>query len=867
MKALKSTAGFAVRLQNQLIPPHMVMRLKTPFDVGTSSAHAASREAASPRVLAIGAALSLLFVLLASQAPHFLLLAVLALLAACGLFFLLTAATGRIRIDSTTKPSVDDALLRVWPEAALVTTRLGTTVFANHAFDSLVPSSEGGGLGRLEAWFNGASGASEALFRMSRAGERGDTASEDLTLPTGGHSAADSRRTLTLTVCPLDLPQLQKGPLVLWRIGDTTAERGAAQHKSTAFEREAYHAAPVGILSVRTDGGITDLNETMSHWLNLPRAARDDDTLTLEQIFAPPGATLLRRQLERAEPFEWVVEVTTKAGAKFPVRVIAGASRAVLGLPTLEPRVLVVVRTASDTRPAMPNLEPTDLSFARHFQSAPFGIATIDAAGKITSANAAFAQIVLDGSGGVDDDAIAVLCRDATVDAKTLVKQSLIDAVTGRDHAVPVDFAADAKGEFGRRVYMVPLATGSHGGDAVVCYVIDTTEQKALEAKFAQSQKMEAVGKLAGGIAHDFNNVLTAIIGSADLMLQTHRASDAAHKDIQNIKQSANRAAGLVGKLMAFSRQQPMQLEALGLADSMLDLRQMLKTSLGEKIDLKISTDRDLWYVKGDRTQIDQVVVNLAVNARDAMPNGGSFTVRTRNITEREAQKSPHPGLPVAEFVLTEVEDTGSGMPADVLAKIFEPFFTTKEVGKGTGLGLATVYGIVKQLSGYIYAESVMGSGTIFRIYLPRTHIENEAEFVAQKAAKKEIAPVDLTGNAKVLVVEDEDMVRSVAVRSLTRLGYTVLEASNGYEALDIVAEQNGAVDIVISDVVMPEMDGPAFLKEVRKTNPDLRIIFVSGHTNDAFKTSLDENENFAFLPKPFSLPQLAAKVKEELSR
>jgi len=217
--------------------------------------------------------------------------------------------------------------------------------------------------------------------------------------------------------------------------------------------------------------------------------------------------------------------------------------------------------------------------------------------------------------------------------------------------------------------------------------------------------------------------------------------------------------------------------------------------------------------------------------------------------------------------VLIEVEDTGSGMPPDVLEKIFEPFFTTKDVGKGTGLGLATVYGIVKQFSGFIYADSTPGQGTTFRIYLPRFHVENEAEFIAAKTQRKQSKPEDLTGSATVLIVEDEDMVRSVAVRSLKRLGYNVLEAGNGFEALDVVAQCQGGVDIVVSDVVMPEMDGPAFLKAVRKSNPDLKIIFVSGHTNESFRTSLDDQEVFAFLPKPFSLPQLAAKVKEELAR
>jgi len=274
--------------------------------------------------------------------------------------------------------------------------------------------------------------------------------------------------------------------------------------------------------------------------------------------------------------------------------------------------------------------------------------------------------------------------------------------------------------------------------------------------------------------------------------------------------------------------------------------------------------------VKADKSQFEQVIINLAVNARDAMPEGGRLTIRTRNVSERESARLNVDGLVAAEYVLVEVEDTGVGMTADVVAKIFEPFFTTKGVGKGTGLGLATVYGIVKQTGGYVYTDSTPGKGTVFRVYLPRfaadelAGVEDEPE--AQKAAKKE-RPGDLTGSGRVLLVEDEDVVRSFAMRALKRQGYEVLEASTGVEALEVMAQNQGRVDIVVSDVVMPEMDGPTLLKELRKTNPDLKIIFVSGYPDDAFKKSLDENETFAFLPKPFSLPQLAAKVKEQLGR
>jgi two-component system cell cycle sensor histidine kinase/response regulator CckA len=378
---------------------------------------------------------------------------------------------------------------------------------------------------------------------------------------------------------------------------------------------------------------------------------------------------------------------------------------------------------------------------------------------------------------------------------------------------------------------------------------------------------MEAVGKLAGGIAHDFNNVLTGIIGFSDLLLQTHNSpANPAYKDIMNIRSSAVRAAGLVAKLSAFSRQQTFLMEPLQLGEVLTDLAPLLKRSIGEKIELKLPAGRDIWYVKADKVQFDQVIINLAVNAKDAMPNGGKLTIRTRNVTERDSQKLDHTGMPVGEYVAIEVEDTGTGMSREVLAKIFEPFFTTKGVGKGTGWGLATVYGIVKQSGGFVFVDSEIGKGTTFKIYLPR-HVPDEEELSAQKAQKKEAQEADITGTGRVLLVEDEDVVRSFAVRALQRQGYEVVEATTGIEALEVMEKIGGRVDIVVSDVVMPEMDGPTLLKELRKKNPGIKIIFVSGYPNEAFQTSLAEGEQFAFLPKPFSLPQLATKVKEELGR
>jgi two-component system cell cycle sensor histidine kinase/response regulator CckA len=377
---------------------------------------------------------------------------------------------------------------------------------------------------------------------------------------------------------------------------------------------------------------------------------------------------------------------------------------------------------------------------------------------------------------------------------------------------------------------------------------------------------MNAVGQLAGGVAHDFNNVLQAIIGYSDLLLANHRPTDPSFQDIMQIKQNANRAASLVRQLLAFSRRQTLRPEVLNLVDRLSDLSMLLKRLLGERVELDLSHARDLWPVKADVNQFEQVVVNLAVNARDAMPNGGKLAIRTANVTAVEAARLSVPGMPPADYVVVEVSDTGIGMSAEVKEKIFEPFFTTKEVGKGTGLGLSTVFGIVKQSGGFIDVESTPGQGTTFRIYLPR-HVpsaDDAPEEARPEAAKKPAA--DLTGQGTILLVEDEDPVRAVNARALSARGYTVLEAASGVEALQIIERRGEPVDLVVSDVVMPEMDGPTLLGELRKLYPDLKVIFVSGYAEDAFKRNLPEGEEFNFLAKPFSLRQLVETVKQVIA-
>lgn len=400
------------------------------------------------------------------------------------------------------------------------------------------------------------------------------------------------------------------------------------------------------------------------------------------------------------------------------------------------------------------------------------------------------------------------------------------------------------------------------GTAAVVLSLKDNREQVRLEKQVAQATKMQAVGQLAGGVAHDFNNILTAVIGYCDLMLLRHTPGDIDFDDINQIRQNANRAANLVRHLLAFSRQQTLRPQLLQVSDIVGELSHLLKRLLGETVTLYVKHGRNLPPVRTDPGQMEQVVVNLAVNARDAMPDGGELTISTFAVSPKEAKKLDREGMPAGEYVAIAVKDTGTGIPADILPKIFEPFFTTKEVGRGTGLGLSTVYGIVKQSGGFIFADSEVGVGTTFTIYLPAQEAVPETDI----AATIKDDEGDSWGQGRILIVEDEAMVRAVAERALARKGYEVLTASHGEEALDLLERLPEGVDLLISDVVMPTMDGPTLVRHARQRFPDLRIIFMSGYAEEQLRRSIDM-PGVAFLAKPFSVQDLADKVRDELAK
>ena len=399
-----------------------------------------------------------------------------------------------------------------------------------------------------------------------------------------------------------------------------------------------------------------------------------------------------------------------------------------------------------------------------------------------------------------------------------------------------------------------------HGQPSLVAVLTDASELRLLEDKFAQSQKMEAVGKLAGGVAHDFNNVLTAISGNCDLLLLRKDASHPDFSDLTQIRQNSNRAAALVRQLLAFSRKQTLQPKLLSVQDVVTDTLYLLDRLIGETITLSLDHGRDLGSVRADNQQLEQALMNLVVNARDAMRQGGVITIATGNRKLAQEQQFPAISIPPGDYVEISVADNGTGIDPQVVDKVFDPFFTTKPQGEGTGLGLSTVYGIVKQSGGYIYVENQEEGGARFTILLPRAYAEVTEE-VAVVEPVKEPDGADLTGQGAVMLVEDEAPVRSFASRALKLRGYRVIEAESAEDAIVLLESAPDDVDVLVSDVVMPGMDGPTFATKARKLRPDLRVVFISGYAEDSFQRNLTDND-FLFLPKPFSLNELTATVK-----
>ncbi|MEJ2226924.1 MAG: response regulator [Alphaproteobacteria bacterium] len=813
-----------------------------------------------------------LAVILRDQAAA-LVLGVLAIFATIGIATLFALAVGFIRfgLPSSSAAAIPKLYAEAVSHGVVVTDKDGAIRYAN------APSAELTGISdvspfSIESALVRAFGGSEELYRLIRAARRGETAEEEFQ-SIGARCTGRWLRASVRHANPAGGGGHKK--LCFWEIADITAKReqDAEVNRNANELRRMLDEVPVGLFSADHNGKVTYINATLADSLELSGhgsavktktssvGAWHENALQLTTLFPDQAATMLGSSEGVQEWDNSSYDIVRPDGTALPVKVRLSkleADNKHKGESVLF-GVVAERHQGGDANEGCCNTQQL-LSL---FKSTPIAMACLASDSSIAGANMAFGKFF-----GVAATLGRANLGDLVGDeaARETLGQAIEKAIARKVSIPPLDVATPDKKRTVRLFFSpVPSNNANDGSYAALVFGIDTSEQRMLEEQIAQSQKMQAIGQLAGGIAHDFNNVLTAIIGFSDLLLGNHRPTDPAFADIMNIKNNANRAAGLVRHLLAFSRKQTLMPQVLSLTDVLEDLLNLFTKLLGEKIKAKLVHGRDLWFVKVDPTQFQQVIINLVVNARDAMPNGGELAIRTMNVSEREIVALGHAGMEPGEYVLCEVSDNGSGIPPEIMDKIFEPFFSTKDVGKGTGLGLSTVYGIINQTGGYIFCESEVGSGTIFRIYLPRCEAQvAQGEDTAEKPAKREAAK-DLTGSATVLLVEDEDTVRSFASRALTTRGYHVLAASNGVEALEVMEEHGDEIDLVVSDVVMPEMDGPTLMKHLRKERPAIKLVFMSGYAEEAFRNNLDVDEKFGFLPKPFTLKKLAAAVKEAL--
>ncbi|MBL4812801.1 MAG: response regulator [Rhodobacteraceae bacterium] len=437
----------------------------------------------------------------------------------------------------------------------------------------------------------------------------------------------------------------------------------------------------------------------------------------------------------------------------------------------------------------------------------------------------------------------------------------LTDIAAGRGSNKP-EFLQGAGGHQDTFLQVWLKLAGEGEDQHIIAVLSDVTELRSLEAQFVQSQKMHAIGQLTGGVAHDFNNLLTAISGHCDLLLMRHDQGDNDFADLTQISQNSSRAAALVRQLLAFSRKQNLMPELFDLRDTLSELAHLLNRLVGEKVTLTLTHDPDLDAVRADKRQLDQVIMNLVVNARDAMPEGGEIKVSTENVLLKAPLERDRATVPSGRYVLIKVNDDGTGIPPDIARKVFEPFYTTKRQGEGTGLGLSTAYGIVKQSGGYIFLDSTVGVGTCFSIYLPSD--ESGEAVPAPVVETKPALPAKRTDGV-VLLVEDEAPVRAFAGRALRLGGYTVLEADSAESALELLSDPELSVDIFVTDVIMPGKDGPTWVREALADRPNTRVVFVSGYAEDAFSENQSLIPNSVFLAKPFSLTELATTVQQQL--
>ena len=743
------------------------------------------------------------------------------------------------------------------PNARLITAADGDFVYANSAFLRLFFMATS--LDAIQSILAGGERSVEELRRLRAAAVAGVAGVAELPFKVS-KGVVEWRR---ISVRPL--PGFEGH--AVWRGEDITARRemDAVRRGEEEMLADFLDHLPAGFFSVGPDGKILHANETLAKWIGVPVASlRDGNTVFADFVIAS-GETWASGNDDG--PMHGEVTLEAADGTTFPATLLQSVRTDRTGHMVYSRSMVlreVMWRTEAD---------PVASALSRlHwlYDEAPVGIVLLDLQGNVADSNRAFLKLL-----GLHREAVIdrPLAERISKEDRSDVAAQLSKVVMGTSRAAHIEVRMPAAGERELTVSLFASRMEDDAGEVsgLVLHFIDTTEQKSLEVQFTQAQKVHAVGQLAGGIAHDFNNMLTAIIGFSDLLLGRHGPDDPAFADIMQIKQNANRATNLVRQLLAFSRKQKLKPVDLDVGHALADLSHMFGRLMGETVELVIEHGRDVGLVRVDPVQFDQVIINLAVNARDAMPGGGTLTIRTSDVVIDAPVNRGHELMLPGAYVLIEVADNGVGIAKESIGQIFEPFFSTKDKGAGTGLGLSTVYGIVRQTGGFIFVDSAPGDGTTFSIYLPEMAADayqtNEAESgVAGTVQGNSYAEADLTGGGSVLLVEDEDAVRMFGSRALRNKGYNVLEADSGEAALEVINSTDTVIDLIISDVVMPGMDGFTFVKLVRQEMPGVKVILVSGYSEDVISEDIDRDPTIHFLAKPYNLGELAGKAKEVMA-
>ena len=729
-------------------------------------------------------------------------------------------------------------------DARLVSRRDGVVTYANRAYFDL--ARKAGVIGpaglppRIDRLFAQQGAEATKVFRLCRAAKSAEIA-EEIIYQLMGVEDGGERRCFEVSVRPIRSADEH----VAWRLRELPIEE--EEHDALAA---AYADFPRAVFALEKSGQIPWANAAMREKLGAARGGIchiDDVVLgetgpivrALWQIDRNPEPAQIRRTGD--SPIEGVFTSFRRGG------VGEGFACVELALDEKEDEV-------------------EEIALSGDMSESPFGVAIVEGEinrdGRIVEANKAFTD-VFGGSKrnaplakSIGQEPLDELAGEIKRKAKTGAAPIPVEVTLGEGAAAQT-FALYAR--------PVRRKRGSYGTRRTLLYSVDVTDRKRMEQDYAQDQKLRGIGELASKVAHDFNNYLQVVLGHSERLMLRHPAGDPAYQELVQIRENAQRAANTTKQLLAFSRKQTLKREILSITEIFRDFSRFLTRAIGEKVRLELVNGRALPSVKVDRYQLETAIMNLAVNARDAMaPDGGVLTIKTQFVSEHDVLEHDVPGLDAQDYLLIEVSDTGPGVAPDIADKIFDPFFTTKETGKGTGLGLSTVYGVIRQMEGVITLESAPGEGATFRIYLPAHNVAEEP--VAQPATVTKSEPRDLTGAGRILVVEDEDPVRNFVVVTLSDCGYEVTEAADAEEALEIIEEDKAGFDLVISDVMMPDLDGPSMVDKARKELAlNAKVMFMSAYAEAAVRDQLDIIEGAGYIQKPFTLKSIATLVKQML--